>query len=179
MWEGESMQRDGVYWFVCAASRGSVDEARALRAFGCAWDVRLCEIVAENSHVELLKWMCAQRPPCPCDFNACLELAEDEAVRAYFQTGLDLLAMCILPSEKTATVALIDQGADVNVTESDGWTPLHYVCRNGNAEVVKALLKKDADVHVKDSHGWTPLYYVCKLGHNNIAAMLRSKGAVE
>ena len=33
-WKGKSMQRDGVYWLVCAASHGSVDEARALRAFG-------------------------------------------------------------------------------------------------------------------------------------------------
>ena len=50
MWEGESMQRDGVYWLVCAASRGSVDKGGrgyALRACGgsqlpCAWDERLC-----------------------------------------------------------------------------------------------------------------------------------------
>ena len=83
-WKGESMQRDAGYWPECAASCGSVDETRALRAFGCAWDKRMCEIVAKQGHLELLKWLRARRPPCPCDFGACLELAEDEAVRAYF-----------------------------------------------------------------------------------------------
>jgi hypothetical protein len=35
MWDCESMQRDGVYWLVCVASRGSIDEACYLRAFWC------------------------------------------------------------------------------------------------------------------------------------------------
>jgi hypothetical protein len=35
-WKSRSMQRDVVYWLVCAANRGSVDEALVLRALGCA-----------------------------------------------------------------------------------------------------------------------------------------------
>jgi hypothetical protein len=115
-WKGESMQRDGWYWLECAASRGGVDKARALKAFGCAWDVRKCEIIAKNGHVELLKWMRAQ-PPCPCDFEVCLELAEEGgAVQAYLQIALHLLMMCMTETkDMTATkaadaVALVDQG---------------------------------------------------------------------
>ena len=89
----------------------------------------MCATVAENGHVELLERMRAQRPPCPCDFNACLEVAEDKAVWAYFQTGLDLLRMCGIRTETmTATetadaVALIDQGADLHAKDSYGGTP--------------------------------------------------------
>ena len=169
MWEGESMQRDGVYWLVCAASRVGVDngedEAVALRACGgsqlpCAWDEGLCELVVQQGELGLLKWMRAQKPPCPCDFEACLGLAEEGgAVRAYLQMGLDLLRMCGISTEDmTATetadaVGLIDQGADVHAKDSDGRTPLHLACRNGHAEVVKALLEKGADVHAKNNDG--------------------------
>jgi len=37
--------------------------------------------------------MRAQRPPCLCDFEVCLELAQDGAVPSYFHKGLDLLDM--------------------------------------------------------------------------------------
>jgi ankyrin repeat protein len=186
MWEGESMQRNGGYWLECAANHGSVDEARALRAFGCAWDVRLCEMVAKQGHLELLKWMRAQRPPCPCNFNACLELAEDGGeVRAYFQTGLELLAMCNTEAEDDDTVtemvadvvALIDQGVDINATDSDGWTPLLCACSQGLAEVAKALLQKGADVNAKKSDGRTPLHYACMMGLAEMAMALLDKGA--
>jgi hypothetical protein len=51
--------------------------------------------VAKQSHLELLKLMRAQQPPCPCDYELCLELAEDGGeVQAYFQMGLNLLTMC-------------------------------------------------------------------------------------
>jgi len=193
MWEGESMQRDGVYWLVCAASRVSVDnaedEAVALRACGgsqlpCAWDEAMCGIVVHRCQLGLLKWMRAQRPPRPCDFEACLELAgEGGAVEAYVTMGLDLLRMCStrpMPATETAdAVALIGQGVDLHAKDSDGYTPLHDACRCGHKEVVKALLEKGADVHTMADDGMTPLHQPCENGHNDIAAMLREKGAVD
>jgi ankyrin repeat protein len=131
----------------------------------------------------MVKWMRAQCPPCPCDFEACLELAEEGgAVRAYLQMGLDLLRMCSNTETMTAidtadAVGLIDQGADVHAKDNGGHTPLHRACRYGHAEVVKALLEKGADVHAKDSTGWTPLHYACKEGHAEVAKALLVKGA--
>jgi ankyrin repeat protein len=193
MWEGESMQRDGVYWLVCAASRVDVDnaedEAVALRVCGgsqlpCAWDEGLCELVVQQGELGLLKWMRAQKPPCPCDFWVCLRLAEENGgVRAYLQRGLDLLYMCGISSEDmTATetadaVALIDQGADVNVKNIGGWTPLHRACRYGLVEVAMALLEKGADLHAKTSDGQTPLHRACVNGHAEVAMALLEKGA--
>jgi hypothetical protein len=193
MWEGESMQRDGVYWLVCTASRvgvdNGVDEAVALRACGgsqlsCAWDEGLCELVVQQGQLGLLKWMRAQKPPCPCDFRACLGLAEEGgAVRAYLQMGLDLLRMCDISTEDMSAtetadaVGLIDQGADVHAKNIGGETPLHLACWKGHTVVVKALLKKGADVHVKDSDGWTPLYGACWNGHAEVVKALLGKGA--
>ena len=139
-----------------------------------------------SGQLEMVKWMRAQCPPCPCDFEACLELAEEGgAVRAYLQMGLDLLRMCSNTETMTAidtadAVGLIDQGADVHAKYSSrGSTPLHNACESGRAEVVKALLEKGADVQAKTSNGCTPLLLACRDGHDDIAAMLRAKGAVD
>jgi len=34
----------------------------------------------------------AQKPPCPCDFDKCRQLAKEGDVRHYFQTELDLVS---------------------------------------------------------------------------------------
>ena len=166
------------------------DEAVALKACGesqlpCAWDEGLCRLVVQEGELGLLKWMRAQKPPCPCDFEVCLGLAkEGGAVRAYLQMGLDLLDLCSISTEdntvtETANaVGLIDQGADLHAEDSHGITPLHLACRYGHAEVVKALLEKGADVHAKHNIGFTPLHSACWYGHHDIAAMLRAKGAI-
>ena len=39
---------------------------------------------------------------------------------------------------------LVQAGADVNAATEDGWTPLHYAARAGDAEMLKTLLEKDA-----------------------------------
>ena len=144
----------------------------------------MCKLVIQESELGLLKWMRTQKPPCPCDFRACLELAEQGgAVRAYLQTELDLGKMCGTETENmTATetadaVALIDQGVD-NVKD-DGAAPLHWACQEGHAEVVMALLEKGADVDAKNNDGYTPLHCVCWNGHHDIAAMRGAKGTVE
>ena len=117
--------------------------------------------------------------------GSCLGLAKKSgALHTYLQTGLDLLDMCSGAENMTTTdtayaVALVGQGVDLHAKDSDGYTPLHYACRCGHAEVVKALLEKGADVHPKDSVGETPLYLACEEGHQGIAAMLQKKGAVE
>ena len=143
---------------------------------------RFLKLAISSGQLEMVKWMRAQKPPCPCDFRACLELAEEGgAVRAYLQMGLDLLRMCRISTEDmTATetaVGLIDQGADVHAEDSHGITPLHLACWYGHTEVAKALLEKGADVHAEDSNGWTPLILACMDGHTEVVKALLEKGA--
>jgi len=148
----------------------------------CAWDEAMCGIVVHRCQLGLLKWMRAQRPPRPCDFEACLELAEEGgAVEAYVTMGLDLLRMCStrpMPATETAdAVALVDQGVDLHAKDSDGYTPLHDACVEGNAEVVKALLEKGADIHAKDNGECTPMHWACWNGHAEVVKVLLEKGA--
>nr|WP_315101952.1 ankyrin repeat domain-containing protein [uncultured Fretibacterium sp.] len=55
---------------------------------------------------------------------------------------------------------LIQDGADVNAKNKDGWTPLMAVAQHSsNPEVLTALIKAGADVNAKDTLGATPLMF--------------------
>jgi ankyrin repeat protein len=73
---------------------------------------------------------------------------------------------------------LIEAGADVH--GDDGYckrTPLHYACRNGNAEIAKFLIGKGAKVNAKDRDGGTPLHDACEPQYIELAKFLIKKGA--
>ena len=51
---------------------------------------------------------------------------------------------------------MIQAGAEVNLADKRGWTPLHQASRNGQVEVITALLAAGADKTIKDRYGRTP-----------------------
>ena len=48
---------------------------------------------------------------------------------------------------------LIDQGADINATDNDGWTPLHAASSCGHVSVTEALLDAGADARIINIDG--------------------------
>lgn len=72
---------------------------------------------------------------------------------------------------------LISQGADVNVKDSAGQTPLHYAARKGHKEIVELLLANGADVNARDRMSKTPVEDAMGGNHREIVQLLISKGA--
>ncbi|RKK66726.1 hypothetical protein BFJ69_g15146 [Fusarium oxysporum] len=72
---------------------------------------------------------------------------------------------------------LLDKGADVNIPDKDGWTPVFSASWNGYVEVVKLLLDKGADVNIPDKNGWTPVSAASANGHVEVVKLLLDKGA--
>lgn len=52
---------------------------------------------------------------------------------------------------------MLAAGADVNVADGAGRTPLAHACKEENAEIARALLVAGADLSMKDRDGKTPL----------------------
>lgn len=50
---------------------------------------------------------------------------------------------------------LLSNGADPDVRDTDGWTPLHHACFNGNSMVVRALLQGGANLLIQGFGGFT------------------------
>ncbi|KAI6122233.1 ankyrin repeat-containing domain protein, partial [Pisolithus croceorrhizus] len=52
---------------------------------------------------------------------------------------------------------LIDQKADVDKTDSSGWTALHIAVSAGNEDIVQELVGAGADVNKRNDKGLSPL----------------------
>jgi len=78
----------------------------------------------------------------------------------------------------TPTVlALLAQGADVNVTEGDGASALHWASYRDDARVVGLLLDAGADVDATNDLGATPLWVASQNGNAVTASALLEAGA--
>jgi ankyrin repeat protein len=58
--------------------------------------------------------------------------------------------------QENRVIALIENGADVNIADKNGWTPLHAACYRGSWSIVDALLKQKANINAQDKLGITP-----------------------
>ncbi|ELU04003.1 hypothetical protein CAPTEDRAFT_88617, partial [Capitella teleta] len=54
---------------------------------------------------------------------------------------------------------LLECGADVNIADEDGDTPLHIATMKGKTRAMKKLLRGNADPNKKNKMGYTPFHY--------------------
>ena len=52
---------------------------------------------------------------------------------------------------------LLNAGADPNIAEGDGWTPLMFSAIRGQIEACRLLIDAGANLEVESKNGWTPL----------------------
>ena len=71
---------------------------------------------------------------------------------------------------------LLEHGADINVRNHRGRTPLYLASSSGMQDVVRLLLEQGADVDAKSNDGITPVQEAAKRGHTEVVKLLREYG---
>src|SRR5262249_48951181 len=72
---------------------------------------------------------------------------------------------------------LLQQKADVNATQIDGATALHWAVYRNDLEMAQLLIKAGARVEVKNREGITPLYMASLYGNSDLIRSLLTAGA--
>ncbi|KAL7572762.1 hypothetical protein ACA910_009026 [Epithemia clementina (nom. ined.)] len=74
---------------------------------------------------------------------------------------------------------LLGAGADANIRDQDGNTPLHWAARAGDHDVVSHLLIRNSHLDAKNKRGETPLHWAMRAGPAvvNVITMLVDSGA--
>jgi len=74
---------------------------------------------------------------------------------------------------------LLEKGADCNIKDINGWTPLFWASWSGMDEIGALLIKKCPTVNDKTDKDWTPLMAASMKGWHNVVELLLKNGADE
>ena len=72
---------------------------------------------------------------------------------------------------------LLSSGADINLRDDDGQSPLFVASKYGLCDVVKYLLISGADINLCDDDGESPLFVASQKGEYDVVKCLLSSGA--
>lgn len=87
--------------------------------------------------------------------------------------GTPLMA-AVVKNNKDLTALLIDMKADINATDPNGTTALHYAVMFGLEDITKLLVEGKANASLKDNRGNSALDYAKIKGNSNIIQLLNN-----
>ena len=72
---------------------------------------------------------------------------------------------------------MIRDGANPNVTNVFGQTPLFYACERSSLYYIKSLIDVNADVNHQDKEGYTCMMRACETRRKDVISLLIQHGA--
>ena len=79
--------------------------------------------------------------------------------------------------DREAVRSLLKQGANVNATQADGATALHWASYRDDLESADLLIRSGANVNARNDLGATPLWAACQNGSESMVGRLLTAGA--
>ena len=165
---------DGFGSPLCLALQlGHLDKARLLVGAGAKLDS--VDAVGHSAvHVYLL--MCEKVDP--NFFEELIGLGPDPLL--VDRRGCHLLHYAARANDLDVIRKMVQRGANVNVTDRHGWTPLHWgaASTRGSAQAIKLLLKSGCDKDMKDEEGRTALDLAVLFERSALISILNAEGNV-
>ena len=87
------------------------------------------------------------------------------------------VAVSMKRASRQITTLLIERGANVNVYNDKGHTPLHYAALEERTEMVTLLLQAGAVADIRNSDGWTPLHVAVARKSPEVVSLLLDANA--
>ncbi|KAK0718981.1 hypothetical protein B0T21DRAFT_386625 [Apiosordaria backusii] len=95
-----------------------------------------------------------------------------------FVPGKDCTALiwAVLREHEAVARVLIEGGANLEVVDGGGHTPLLCAAESGQTEMVRLLIEHGANIRAVDEYGNTPFKLASRKGHEEVARLLTKKG---
>ena len=91
--------------------------------------------------------------------------------------GVPPLIAAVRAGDRAAVRALLGTDVDVNATQPDGATALHWAVHREDVETAVRLIRAGADVGAANDLGVTPLFMACRRGQGPVVERLLAAGA--
>jgi ankyrin repeat protein len=91
------------------------------------------------------------------------------------QPGSATLFDAAMTGTADAVKELLDGGANPNVKDPYGWTPLMAAIQKGNVAAVRLMVERGADVNAAEKHGLTPLKLAIEKKDPRIIQLVQNK----
>ena len=102
----------------------------------------------------------------------------DSATRVVASSVKDRsLVNAVKRQSKSRIERLLDQEVDVNQTQGDGATALHWAAHHNDLDTARKLIKAGANVEAKNALGVMPLWLACTNGNAEMIELLVDAGA--
>ena len=110
----------------------------------------------------VLKMSCTPKWGCTGD----TAVSDDELIETLLNSdglewtdseGRDLLINAVIYERDIIVEFLLNQGTNVNITDKNGFSPLHFAVQSGNLGITNILLKFDPNVNIKNAFGNSPI----------------------
>ena len=158
-----------------AVDRGHMDLCRLLLKAGARPDITDLE---ENSVTDIA-WnkICSKRISSKdaAEFEEMFK--KDEWFEERQFTILHKIVLDLLPCRRSLEQELSVSTSNVEISDSEGRTPLSWAAECGNASALKTLLRAGAAVSSKSIIGMTPLHYAAKAPNPSCLSLLLESGA--
>ena len=102
-------------------------------------------------------------------------VTRDDLKKSMDVEGNTLLHHAVSNEQLAVVMYLISKGADVNVRNRDGWTPLHWAAHlNKGIDVARFLIARGANLNAKTKSGDTPLEWARHMDNTVLIRYLES-----
>ena len=136
-------------------------------------------VAAENEQAEVATFL--------IEAGADLEARTDNALRVYWQStplmiaaqwGSTPLLLAVAQRNQTMVEFLINGGANVAKSDTNGLTPLHVIAQTDFVSLAELLITRGADINAKDKYSkFTPLDYA-QDGELEMIQLLEQHGGI-
>ena len=102
---------------------------------------------------------------------------QDPAVGELYDDRISEMWQAVRVNDVQLVRSLLEQGVNVNESDNEDLTPLHYAAHNGWSDLADTLLNFGADANARDLYGYTPLMVATRNGTTPVVRLLLKRGA--